>query len=122
MRIIFVNHTNHNSAQWSVEQRAAAEVYGQIIDLPFPPIPAEFGTEELSEIVSANLAKILELSPKAVLCQGEFVYTYLMVEQLKKHNILTLAACSERLATQNIEPDGTVKRVSIFQFVRFRNY
>ena len=122
MRIIFVNHTNHNSSQWSIEQRTAAEMYGQIVDLPFPPIPSEAGTEEVAEIVAANLTKILELSPKAVLCQGEFTYTYLMVEQLKKHNILTLAACSERLVTQSIDPDGTTKRVSIFQFVRFRNY
>ena len=119
---IFINHTNHTSKQWNELQISAANAYGQIVDLPFPPIPSSASTDDVLKIVNENLQKILELSPAAVLCQGEFIYTYKIVEQLKQHNILVLAACSERIVSQDIQQDGTTRSVSIFQFVRFREY
>ena len=30
---MFINFTNHPSAQWSAEQKAAAQAYGEVIDL-----------------------------------------------------------------------------------------
>lgn len=122
MEKFFVNHTNHASANWCAEQLAAAESYGKIIDIPFPEVPPEFSTEEVGEIVSDNLQKILELAPAAVLCQGEFSYTVAMVELLKAHNIPVLAATSQRVVSEIANPDGSTRRVSIFKFVRFRNY
>ena len=35
---MFINFTNHPSTQWSAEQKAAAQVYGKVIDLAFPAI------------------------------------------------------------------------------------
>ena len=35
---MFINFTNHPSAQWSAEQKAAAQAYGEVIDLAFPAI------------------------------------------------------------------------------------
>ena len=119
---IFVNHTNHESANWSAEQKAAAESYGKIIDLPFPEVPPNFGAEEVRQLVLKNLQEILKLAPVAVLCQGEFSYTVAMVEELKKNKIPALAATSERIVSENTAGDGSTKKVSIFRFVRFRPY
>ena len=35
---MLINFTNHPSALWSAEQKAAAQVYGKVIDLAFPAI------------------------------------------------------------------------------------
>ena len=119
---IFVNHTNHPSDKWSVAQKLAAEKFGRIIDLPFPDIPPNFDTVEVHELVMKNLREIMKLSPVAVLCQGELNYTVAMVEELKKNSITVMAATSERVVSVIQESDGSTKRVSIFNFVRFRPY
>ena len=119
---IFINHTNHPSANWSEEQILAAKEYGEIVDIEFPPISPSADSDEVFEVVLENLQKILSLSPAAVLCQGEFTYTYQMIEQLKMHNILVMAACSERVVSESLQADGTTKRISVFNFVRFRTY
>lgn len=122
MEKIFINHTNHPSDKWSIEQKLAAEKIGRIIDIPFPDVPPNFDTSEVHELVMKNLREIMKLSPAAVLCQGEFNYTVAMVEELKKNNVAVMAATSERVVSTIQESDGTTKRVSIFNFVRFRSY
>ena len=122
MKKIFLNHTNHPSDKWSKEQIAAAEKFGEITDLPFPSIPPEFDKDEVDEKVDENLKKILELEPAAVLCQGEFNYTFAMVSRLKKNKIPVFAATSERMVSSVIQEDGSSRTVSTFRFVRFRDY
>lgn len=122
MKKIFLNHTNHPSDKWSSEQIAAAEIFGEIIDLPFPAIPPEFGKEEVVEKVAENLKKILSLEPAAVLCQGEFNYTFAMVNELKKNKIPVFAATSERMVSSVVQEDGSSRSVSTFRFVKFRDY
>lgn len=119
---MFVNHTNHPSSKWSEAQRAAAESFGSIIDLPFPSIDPSLDRDEVISTVEAQLIKIESLAPKAVLCQGEYTYTFAMVERLKRLGIPTPAACSERVVEEVIAPDGSTQRVSTFRFVRFREY
>ena len=63
---------------------AEAESFGKIIALPFPGVPLNFSTEEVQQMVFEKLQEILKLSPAAVLCQGEFIYTVAMLEELKK--------------------------------------
>lgn len=122
MKKIFLNHTNHPSDKWSSEQIAAAEIFGEIIDLPFPAIPPEFDKEEVVEKVAENLKKILSLEPAAVLCQGEFSYTFAMVNELKKNKIPVFAATSERIVSSVVQEDGSSRSVSTFRFVKFRDY
>lgn len=119
---IFINHTNHSSNNWSAEQIVAAESYGKIIDLPFPEVPPSFSTEEVKQLVLENLQEILKFSPTVVLCQGEFSYTVAMVEELKKNKIPVMAATSERIVSEITDSDGSTKKVSVFRFVRFREY
>ena len=122
MKKIFVNHTNHPSTRWSNEQTDAAKIFGEIVDVPFPNVEAEADTEEIRKLVRANAEKILELEPAAVLCQGEFNYTFAMVERLKNFGVTVVAATSERVAHSEILPDGSTRQVSTFNFVQFREY
>lgn len=122
MKKIFVNHTNHPSRRWSAEQRTAAQVYGEVKDIPFPAVDAEATPAEVVAQVEENLEKILVLKPAAVLCQGEFNYTFAMVERLKSFGITALAATSARVVEEEILPDGSARQVSTFRFVQFREY
>lgn len=119
---IFLNHTNHNSEFWTVKQRKEAEKYGKIVEFPFPPIPPEAGSNDVKSLAEKNAAKIADLKPKAVLCQGEFTYTYYMVQLLQKMGIIVLAACSCRNTREWKDDDGSIKKEAVFDFVQFREY
>ena len=122
MKKIFINHTNHLSANWVPEQRITAEKYGEILDLPFPSISADWNEEQILQFVEKNAKKIIEMNPVAVLCQGEYNYTYSMINYLKRNNIVVLAAASERIVDEKVQPDGTTQKMSSFKFVQFRQY
>ena len=122
MKKTFINHTNHTSVQWSLEQRTTAEIYGEIIDLPFPNVGADWNEEKISQFVALNAKKIIEMNPAAVLCQGEYNYTYSMINYLKQNDIVVLAAASERVVDESVAADGTTQRISSFKFVQFRQY
>ena len=122
MKKIFVNHTNHPSERWSEEQISAAQVYGEILDIPFPAVDAEATPAQVAALVEENLEKILALKPAAVLCQGEFNYTFVLVERLKSFGVKVVAATSERATVDEILPDGSTRQVSTFRFVQFREY
>ena len=122
MKKIFINHTNHPSTRWSAEQISAARAYGEIFDIAFPAINAKATAEEVRELVQKNFKMILELEPAVVLCQGEFNYTFSMVEQLKASGVKVVAATSERVAVEEILSDGSTRQISTFRFVQFREY
>lgn len=122
MEKIFVNHTNHPSANWSAEQTSAAQKYGEIVDVPFPAVSAEASVDYVRELVQVQLEKILTLKPSVVLCQGEFTYTFAMVERLKSAGVKVMAATSARSVSVEILPDGSTRQVSTFNFVQFREY
>ena len=125
MKKFFINHTNHPSERWSGEQRKAAQVYGEILDIPFPAVDAEATSAEVATQVEENLEKILVLEPAAVLCQGEFNYTFALVEQLKnlvcrqgdksKHNNLNKFILSGSLV--NLSIYNSVVSNNLFTFV-----
>ena len=45
---MFVNFTNHPSGSWGAAQRRAAQVYGEILDLPFPDVPPTLSAAEVA--------------------------------------------------------------------------
>lgn len=118
----FINHTNHAAKCWSRSQRAAAERYGEIVDVPFPAIPASAETTEVTELALQTGRELLRMEPAAVLCQGEYTYTYALTMFLQAHGIPVLTACSERIVSESVNADGSTSRQSIFQFVMFRTY
>lgn len=88
-----------------------------IIDLPFPQVPATWDETQVAALAEEQVRQISALHPASVLCQGEFTLVYQVVQGLKALGIPVLAACSER----NTITEGN-KKISIFQFVRFRSY
>lgn len=119
--MIFINISNHPSAKWDEKQLADARQYGEIIDLPFPAIPAIAG-EEYIEDLSCQFAK--EIMAKyvpgdAVLhIMGEMCFTFALVNRLLSNGYICLASTTERIVKET-EPGH--KEVA-FEYVRFRRY
>lgn len=116
---MFVNLTNHPSENWSEEQLAAAQQYGDIMDICFPIIEPELTTSMVYELADATIDTILALGKDVVVhVMGEMTFTYAVVSRLKSLGIKCLASTTERNTV--ITPDG--KKLSEFKFVQFREY
>lgn len=123
---MFVNYTNHPSGCWSEAQKREARKYGTIIDVPFPAVRPSAGKEEITALAEKECKKIMEQikeeeKTSAVLCQGEFTYTCLMVEYLQEKNVKVLSAVSERHVVTISEGEISKKQVE-FVFEGFREY
>ncbi len=114
---IFINLTNHPSNEWSNEQLLAAEKYGKVIDILFPNVPADAGTDDIRELCDIMVDKVMSYHPVIVLCQGEFTLAFKIINRLMDNNVMVVAACSERIAVVN----GN-KKESYFNFTQFRAY
>ncbi len=119
---MLLNLTNHPSAQWSVEQRAAAAAYGEVQDLPFPLISPADDEARIDALADAYEKRIAATGAETVLLQGEFVFTYRLTARLKARGVRVLAAISERRATETQTPDGRTVKQSEFRFYGFREY
>ena len=118
----FINLTNHPSVRWSEKQRKAAEQYGVIEDLPFPQVSPDWSDDRLNHEVEHYFDLVQQKDNPAVLLQGDFLFTYRLVCLLKQAGIKVLAACCSRKAVEQINPNGSVAKESIFNFVDFREY
>lgn len=119
---VFINHTNHPAEKWQDNQRLAAEKYGRIVDLAFPIVPSEESSQQVQERALKMAEKIVAMEPAAVLCQGEFSYTFTLVDALLKQGIKVLTACSERVVREWVDEEGHQHRDAVFQFHQFREF
>lgn len=119
---MFVNCSNHPFEMWGDKEKTAAQAFGEIVDYPFPQVSADADEQAVAVLAERTAREIAALEPDMVLCQGEFTLTYGLICRLKAMGIPTAAACSERMVREERQPDGSVKRVSCFRFVRFRCY
>ena len=116
---MLINLTNHPLSQWTEEQqKLAEELYGEIVDIPFPNVPPEASEENIAQLADEYLNKILPLKPEAVHIQGEFTFTYRMVKILTEKNIKCIASTTNRIMKENADGSRTYN----FEFVRFREY
>ena len=122
MTKIFINCSNHPSTNWGNKQRKAAEKYGSIIDISFPPVDPVATTEEVIEIAKKMVNTILSMNPVAVLCQGEFTVTLAIVRGLQNKGVHVFSACSERKTEERIDQNGLTTKVAVFDFCQFREY
>lgn len=118
---MFINFSNHPSTCWGKNQIKAAEVYGEIVDIPFPAVPADSDEAGIQELADTYIAKIRAYRPACVLCQGEFTLAYRVIHELLQEGIKTVAACSDRVCRE-YAIDGITEKTAIFEFVRFREY
>ena len=110
MRKPFINFTNHPSAHWNPTQTVCARQYGEIEDIPFPDIPPEMTQDELYALAEQYLVRLLSKEPCCVLCQGESVFTALMVSM------------SKRTVQESTNENGQTVKCALFEFTGFREY
>ena len=118
---MFINLTNHPSEKWSLEQRKAAEVYGEIVDIPFPLINENATETEINHLADDYLATILskgDAKDLTVHIMGEQTFCYALISKLQKEGIRCIASCTKRNAFVNEEG----QTVSTFHFSNFREY
>lgn len=113
----FINFTNHPSDRWEEAQRERAMEYGEIWDMAFPAVDPYQDEQYIRRLAEIYVNRIMELSPRAVLCQGEFTLAYQVISRLLEKGVTVLAACSER----RVRETDQGKEV-IFTFYRFRKY
>lgn len=118
----FINLTNHSSHKWDENQMREAEKYGEIMDMKFPEVDPKLSEEELVLLAQEYNKKILNMSPSAVLCQGEYSFTFALTNMLLVNNITVLAACSERTTIETVDSEGMTNRQSQYKFIKFRKY
>ena len=115
---LFINFSNHPSAEWNESQIAAALQYGdRIIDIPFPVVNPHMDEAGVHNLAGKLTEEILSMGPSAVMCQGEFGLSYAVIKRLLAMGIIVLYACSER----KVISTGNVKTVQ-FDFIQFRRY
>lgn len=116
---MFINLSNHPSENWSEEQIAAAQQYGEIVDIHFPNIGPLFTSSMVNSLADVTVETITAFGKEiTVHIMGEMTFTYAVVSRLKTLGITCLASTTERNTT--IMPDG--KKVSEFKFIQFREY
>lgn len=117
---MFINLTNHPSANWSEEQLNVARQYGEIVDLSFPIIEPTFTKEDVLHFVKVYTEMIKGIREKQTVAHvmGEMTFTHNLVNALKELGITCLASTTERNTIMT--PDG--KKISEFKFVQFREY
>ena len=116
-----INLSNHPSQYWSKEQKKAAASYGRIIDMPFPAINPDASEDDIDNMANEYVKKLLDLEVQyniTVHIMGEMTFTYMVVSQLKAIGIECIASTTDRDA--EYLADG--KKITDFQFVRFRKY
>lgn len=119
---IFINLSNHPSSGLSAEQTNAAQKYGEIRDVKFPNVPSDAFGAEVEAIVMETFAKAMAEQPAAVMCAGEPVVCFKLVEMFKASDVTVLAAVTDRVSEEIQNPDGTTTKVSKFCFKGFREF
>ena len=133
---MFINYTNHPSASWGEKQTNEAKKYGEIRDMLFLNISPQMTIQELMKLAKEHgdniIAGVEYEENSAVLCQGESVFTYMLVNYLlsKKlgahrwqsglRNLKVLSAVSERKVVEIVDGDVTQKK-SEFEYTNGRD-
>lgn len=116
----FFNVSNHPHNKWSEAQKAAALALtdGEIIDVPFPNVPPTASEEDVDKLADEITNKIGH--GHVAMVQGEFSLTFKATTNLKNRGVTVVVATTERNSKETVQPDGTVKKETVFEFCRFR--
>lgn len=120
----FVNLSNHHSTKWNKGQLDAANLLGDIVDIPFPVVDEEADESQIQTLVHEYLQKIhLETegcsqAKVTIHIMGEMTFTYAMVKALQNEGYTCVASTTKRIVEEHGDGTKTVK----FEFCRFRRY
>lgn len=119
---VFINLSNHPSANWDSMQSGDALKYGRIVDMPFPLITVDITEEKMEALVEQYYDRIMQYKNPVVMLQGEFVFVYRMVARLKDASVRVFCACTERRSVEEKLADGSVRKISYFEYSGLREY
>ena len=121
---MLLNLSNHPLNTWTEKQIAEAkELYGSVVDLPFPQIPPEADENEVLKIADKYFEVCIEKlsaskdEKNAVHLMGELTFVFALANKLLHSGVETVASTTER----NTRDIGN-KKITEFNFVRFRKY
>lgn len=120
---MLINLSNHPYAQWSDSQKQAALLYGECVDLPFPPVGPQGDEEYIERLAEEYRHQVCRIAAEShdkitVHLMGEMTFVYALLEKLKQDNIRCIASTTERQAHDL----GNGRKDTQFNFVRFRAY
>jgi len=105
-----------------VQINKALEQFGEVMDMPFPVINPEGDEMYIKDMAHTYLQRILAMRDRypdlTVHIMGELTFCYALVRLLKKNRI----ACVASTTTRKVIIANNSKKVSEFEFVRFRYY
>lgn len=119
---MFINFSNHPAKKWVGEQIAAAESYGDIVDVVFPQVSPDADSGSVKKLAEEYAEKIIAMNPDCVMCVGEFTLCYHVISALKARGIKVVAACTERNVNILTDKNGTEHKDVVFRFAGFREY
>lgn len=117
---LFINFSNHPSQAWDEKQMAAALQFGNVVDLPFPQVDPAASTTDVSRLAQQCVEQIMALGQGravTVHAMGEMTLVFQVVSTLKRLGVRCVNSTTERITTE----EGN-KKVSLFNFVQFREY
>lgn len=117
----FINLTNHPTSTWLEPQLVAAQAIGELIDIPFPEVPADATKEDVAVMALDMVDRIKDVTgghPCTVHVMGEMTLTYALVKELKALGYRCVASTSKRLVEMLEDGSKNVR----FEFCQFREY
>jgi len=119
---MLINISNHPKSTWSAEQlEKAQQLYGEVVDYPFPLVDPSWSIEEVIGLANALYADITQKYPNKhtyLHIMGEHSLVYHLVSMFEQNGYTCVLSTTDR--TVEVLPNGS-KKVH-FDFVRFRKY
>jgi hypothetical protein len=115
---VLLNLSNHPSDAWGAAQRAAAERFGGVRDVPFPAVPPD--AADVSALARAVVERLrADPARDVVHVMGELTLCFAVVARLQRAGVRCVASTSARRVA--VDPrTGAATRT--FAFIRFRSY
>lgn len=119
---MFVNLSNHPIEYWEKEQKLAAQLYGELVDIKFPDLDPQWDTGEIVKCAKCYLSLCKEKikdtkSSSAIHLAGETIFCFVLAQMLLKEGYVCLTSTSKRNA---VVKKGI--KLSVYKFERFRKY
>jgi hypothetical protein len=120
---MLINLSNHPSSKWQDEQlKAAVEIYGNVLEMPFPIIDPDWNTDRVEafaiEYTGRCSGMLSEGENNAIHIMGELTFTFHFVTFSKLLGISCIASTTSRIVKAN----DAGEKISVFKFIKFRNY
>ena len=119
---ILINISNHPSSKWSPEQRAG---WDKIVDIQFPNIDPEADMDEIEALSSKIFEEVRAIYENwlgyiYVYVAGEYTFSYSLFYKLKQFGANVVIPTTRRVVEERLKDDGSIEKVAIFKFIRWR--